>query len=340
MKNEYMSLYANCVLVEGVAMSLIIDLQRCMVYRFDSHFVKYINNLGLTSFETLLSVSSMEDKLIYNELKKFLIDNELGFLTSHLESFPPINFEWMSSKSIESGIIDIDHSTDHVFLSLEKLANICATNIQLRFFSKIDNQKLQDIALYISKYDFYSSEIIIQYTEYLSVEFLKSLFGQCNSLYVIIIAGAPFNETIEYGREDVKIMHICYTTQVINNERVCGIINEKSFIIPSISKYCERLSCNSCLSRKISVDRNGLVRNCPSMPNNFGHIANAILSEIVITDEFLKYTMISKDTIDVCSDCEYRFLCVDCRAYTIDGVSLTSKPLKCTYDPYLAIWNT
>ena len=48
---------------------------------------------------------------------------------------------------------------------------------------------------------------------------------------------------------------------------------------------------------------------------------------------------IKKDQISVCKDCEFRYVCTDCRAYTQNSGDQYSKPLKCNYDPYTATWN-
>ena len=47
---------------------------------------------------------------------------------------------------------------------------------------------------------------------------------------------------------------------------------------------------------------------------------------------------INKDLIDVCKDCEFRYICTDCRAYIQDKNNIYSKPAKCNYDPYNAEW--
>jgi radical SAM protein with 4Fe4S-binding SPASM domain len=48
---------------------------------------------------------------------------------------------------------------------------------------------------------------------------------------------------------------------------------------------------------------------------------------------------ITKNQIEICKDCELRYICQDCRAYTIDENNKYSKPLKCKYDQYQAVWN-
>ena len=94
---------------------------------------------------------------------------------------------------------------------------------------------------------------------------------------------------------------------------------------------------NGCLNRKISIDETGKVKNCPSMTKEFGHINDTSLTTIAHDKDFQKPWNINKDSIDTCKDCEYRYICTDCRAYTTDG-GLHSKPAKCQYDPYTGKW--
>jgi hypothetical protein len=46
-----------------------------------------------------------------------------------------------------------------------------------------------------------------------------------------------------------------------------------------------------------------------------------------------------KDQIDVCIDCEYRYICTDCRAFNNDLDTKPKKPEKCEYDQYTGNWN-
>jgi hypothetical protein len=48
---------------------------------------------------------------------------------------------------------------------------------------------------------------------------------------------------------------------------------------------------------------------------------------------------INKDEILVCRDCEFRYICSDCRVFIEDPHNIYSKPAKCKYDPYSATWD-
>ena len=56
------------------------------------------------------------------------------------------------------------------------------------------------------------------------------------------------------------------------------------------------------------------------------------------SDGFKDKWRITKDQIEICKDCEFRYVCSDCRAYVENPEDIYSKPLKCGYNPYTCEW--
>lgn len=69
-----------------------------------------------------------------------------------------------------------------------------------------------------------------------------------------------------------------------------------------------------------------------------GNIKDTTLQEALDHPDFRKYWNITKDQIAVCKDCEFRYICTDCRAYIENPEDIYSKPLKCGYNPYTSEW--
>jgi SPASM domain peptide maturase of grasp-with-spasm system len=80
------------------------------------------------------------------------------------------------------------------------------------------------------------------------------------------------------------------------------------------------------------------IKNCPSMEHSYGSINNSTPAAILKLKKFQASWAIKKDAIEICKDCEFRYICSDCRAFTQNN-NPNSKPLKCNYDPYTATWN-
>jgi SPASM domain peptide maturase of grasp-with-spasm system len=95
---------------------------------------------------------------------------------------------------------------------------------------------------------------------------------------------------------------------------------------------------NVCLNRKLCIDHKGNIKNCLSMDQIFGNIFEDDVEQIVNSPDFQKLWHIKKDEIDVCKDCEFRYICTDCRCFIKDSNNIYSQPAKCGYNPYIAKW--
>ena len=71
------------------------------------------------------------------------------------------------------------------------------------------------------------------------------------------------------------------------DSRACGMIDMKYFSV-NISSFTESLNHNSCLNRKISIDLDGNIKNCPSMAQDFGNIKEVSLQEALNHKDFKK----------------------------------------------------
>lgn len=97
---------------------------------------------------------------------------------------------------------------------------------------------------------------------------------------------------------------------------------------------------NSCWFGKAAITSSGDVLPCIfSRDMVAGNINKETLSEIVSGDCLKRLWHLNHDKIYVCMDCEYRYLCSDCRplAYGSTGDILAKYP-RCTYDPYSGEW--
>lgn len=74
------------------------------------------------------------------------------------------------------------------------------------------------------------------------------------------------------------------------------------------------------------------------MDKHYGNIMDKNLKEVVQSQEFQKLWHIKKDDIKVCQDCEFRHMCIDCRAFIKDPKDIYSQPSKCPNNPYIAKW--
>lgn len=115
---------------------------------------------------------------------------------------------------------------------------------------------------------------------------LKELMNNTPRLASVIIYNSPTEYYIESKSKDGR--YIFFTVKNFTDNRYCGKINPELFS-PNIQIFTESLHHNSCLHKKIAIDAEGNIRNCPSMPQSFGNINNTTLEEALQHPDFKKY---------------------------------------------------
>ena len=330
-------LYSNCIAVKGANSCIICDLQR-------NNYVKIPSDLCyILQYYRGLSISEIKKKYdnqfddIIDEYFKILIENELVFLTSTPDLFPELDTQWFSPFKISNAIIDIQNKKDHLMISLDQLSELNCKFVQLRFFRKVN---LDEIIYIFSYLDAIQANILgvdlhLNYDDNLKENFVLDFCKKNKRLSSIAIYDSPKKKNINLIDRTRYIIH---TSKKLESEKSCGVIDKSTFAI-NIKMFTESQKYNSCLNRKVSIDVNGDIKNCPSMSTSFGNIKDTTLNEALNHRDFKKYWNITKDHIDVCKDCEFRYICTDCRAYKENPKDDYSKPLKCGYNPYTNVWN-
>ncbi len=321
---EKFRLFSNCIIVKGVRRSTICDLQRNEV-----HFIP--NRLR----DIIGSSSIYKDTELSEETKtciQYLIDNELGHFAFDHENFPDLDLEYSFPGEISHAIIEISEQSDfpcsNAFLLASKLG---AKFIELRIKYDITYGSLTTILNAIKPTKISNVSILMRNSNCWSTSKVTELLITFQRISSMTLYARP-----EDGIENIDGRIVSYSKTEFEN-KMCGKIHTQCFSC-NIRTFTESQSFNTCLNGKLSITEDGLVKNCLSMHDSFGHINGVGIEAIIKGDSFRKLWRISKDKITVCKDCEFRHVCTDCRAFLEDPSDLYSKPLKCGYDPYTGDW--
>jgi len=329
-------LFANCILVKGFTQALICDLQfqRYVAIPIYIHDI-LIKHKGV-KFNEIIKKTNIDEVKLMNIFETLESENYLLFVDD-ISSFRAINLKWETSSLITNCIIDFDKIK---ITRLEKvdlfwqLSNLGCEFVQLRIFKENSLQQLNALFKLFTDTRISSVVILTKYTEELSLAKLTELVKNQNRLVELVVFSAPLDQK---SLSPSGIGNIYYKTQQIESSLYCGI-TKPSFFTLNIQAFTEARHHNSCLNRKISIDAEGNIKNCPSMSQSFGNIKDTTLQEALDHPDFKKYWNITKDQIQTCKDCEFRYICTDCRAYLENPEDAYSKPLKCGYDPYTGEW--
>jgi len=94
------------------------------------------------------------------------------------------------------------------------------------------------------------------------------------------------------------------------------------------------------LAGKIAVDSTGNISPCITTSEITVGQTRQNLTDVVYGDMLQKIWSISKDDIETCRICEYRYACGDCRPLAqAETNDLYGKTGRCTYDPRTGQWH-
>lgn len=107
----------------------------------------------------------------------------------------------------------------------------------------------------------------------------------------------------------------------------------KSF---SYATLQESISGHNCFSSVFAVRSDGSVMPCiMTRSSMLPNLLTKSMADLVNSEEYKRWSTITKDHIEGCKDCEFRYACFDCRPDAMgdnDG-NMLAKP-SCGYDPY------
>ncbi|WP_312752613.1 grasp-with-spasm system SPASM domain peptide maturase [Epilithonimonas hominis] len=327
---NYFYIQTNCVVVKGYLQSTICDLERNDYEILPNILSDLLSKHNGSKIELLLKEIEKKDKDIVVEFLEYLLENEYIFVSqNHCGIINEIDVEYTYHNEILNTIID--YNPLFFKKSVEEISKLNSELLQIRLFK-------------INFFDGLLSDIeILHNTSFKYVELFFA--GHLENDFILKLS--EINKLINNRIKRIYVQK----SQVEINEHYTFKVYEKEFTEFLTENDCgncysNNFNCdydtftisqnyNSCLYKKISIDSNGIVKNCPSFKKGFGNIKDIKgLSTIIKKKEFNKFWSIQKDNINVCKNCEFRYICTDCRVYVEDDNDIFSKPLKCNYNPF------
>ncbi len=335
--NDFLSLYGCCFPVKGFKRSVIFDSQQRNYYEIPNSLFELIELSTSHNLPSLYAIFPENEHDILTEYIDFLLDNNIAFVCEEWEKecYPPMSLEWDAPYSICNAIIECNLFDKVFFIKiLEQLEKLFCINLLIHSRSSFCLKEIDEIMMILNVSKIKAIEFYIPYNKELFKIDWESVFAKYPRLFRVVVYEAPQNSYKVVNKISGRI--ISFVQQIVSSSN-CGQIHKGYFTL-SQTFFCESQQFNTCLNRKICIDAEGSIKNCPSLQQNFGNIKDTTLEEALQKGGFKNLWEISKDKIDVCKDCEYRYFCSDCRCFIKDPENIYSQPAKCTYNPYICKW--
>ncbi len=96
---------------------------------------------------------------------------------------------------------------------------------------------------------------------------------------------------------------------------------------------------NTCWGQKIAITADNIVRPCIYSEISIGNLLEVDIGTVI--DKMKEeYWSLTKDKVEKCNNCEFRYVCFDCReiARKVNGNLYSTNPY-CNYEPLNGEWN-
>ncbi|MGD1846877.1 MAG: grasp-with-spasm system SPASM domain peptide maturase [Salibacteraceae bacterium] len=327
---RFLSIFSCCKIVKGITRGVIVDVQREAIYRVPLDLIDFMERLKTKPIKMVLDEMSGADKETATDYVNYLLENELAFYVDNPQPFKEISTEWDYPSYITNCILDFNEDHLHLYGGVAKsLDLLLCYHMDVRCFGQVSLAGLTRLLLFFEGTTVQNISIKLSAKCFSEVAQLEGWVTHFGRVRLVEVFDAEANHKARKG--------ISFRVDALHTHS-CGKIGIH-LMTPNIQHYNEALHHNSCLNRKIGIDSNGNIKNCPAMRESYGNIHNSKLEQAIEKPGFKKYWNLNKDRIKGCKDCEFRYVCTDCRAYVEQPQDRLSKPLKCGYDPIEGKWS-
>ena len=320
---RYFNLLPSSVFVEGYRRVCIVDVEKSIYCCVPKSFA----SLAGREYIDLHAAPDADDLMPQLQLLERL---HLGFFAENIFQFAPYDEDKIIDTPfhLNSLVVDANSVAD----AIDRLSHVSLTSRStlIRIFAPLSPVDVDAIAHFLLRTSRFRAELAFKHDK----KTVHNAYEQAMERYNKIIHRAIiFNSETAYTSSSKRVVLLTDDMDCL----VCGCVSSKKFV-SDLHSVCLSSSHNSCLYRKLSIDREGYIRNCPASPQHFGRVGEVSLAEAMAHPDFSRLWGITKDQVDVCRHCEFRRICPDCRVFTRQPERPTAHPARCTYNPYIARW--
>lgn len=315
-------LASNCMVVEGYSRNTLQDLQN-------------LNYIFIPN--SILGFLLQNENIHQHDIIEKLIDNQIIFEIdeSDAKHFPKLSLEWDFYGDVTNAIIEIDSSSAFdIKYIINHLINLGCYHLQ--FYIDCNNKILETISTLTKDSILNCIEIFIDGNKTMVDN--NSLINICNlnkKIKSILIFNSTENKIIQQNENNWGSI-TSLTSQKLNH----GV--DWNYFTSNIRLFSESQTFNIYFNRKLYISSAGEIKNAPETVLSFGNINDINspieLKKIIQKADYQKYWYVKKDLIDVCKDCEFRYMCVDSRLPLQRDINSWYHEVECNYNPYICKW--
>lgn len=315
------ALFEDILIVDGYSRSLIIDFTRKK-----SLFIPRLWSRIIKKYNKKRNYDEIEDainrKPLLSSLMNFLHKNELiwDMEIELIDKFPCLEFVYEKPQFIDMIVVFISETNLYdvkLFFKKEPYAYI--RTVQLICY---ENKAADLIDLIINIP--YPTRIFLHYNkEFFDID---NFYNKIPKKYLDNIVLSELNNCRSTNYRDLVLKNKTGDAFVSNFYQVCSAFNNNSFLNRTLF-----VSPNSYVYPNYDFNSNA---KYALVEINDGKVK---IEHLLNNNDFIELWKLSKNDIEVCKDCEFRFICIDCRIPEKMNKHWRYRDF-CTYNPYICRW--
>lgn len=327
---DQFSLYASCIPVKGAMRSVIYDLER---NRFD-----LIPNI---LYHLLKEKNKRIKKKILSKIPEDIQDEYFDFLVGKDYLIPercaeeidlkPIDLSWEYPAKINNAIIFLNDLSDYLKKELlDQFEDNGCCHYQIIIKSQIPPDNVFKLLSLFKGRLTKKIELFLPYNKELEQLADVSFFMKYPFCQTLVMYNSPHNKTTKG-----LFFYLIYAKGELYDSP-----GNYSLFFPTVKHFAEAQNHNTYYNRKIIIDEKGFYMLGIHDSTRYGNVKDLGLSELISLEDYTRYWYVNKDKVEVCKDCEFRYMCIDSRLPVKNiETGLFYFNNKCSYSPYTCKWD-
>jgi SPASM domain peptide maturase of grasp-with-spasm system len=325
-RKKYFKFHSSCIPVKGDKRGVIYDLQKGSLYFVPNSIIDLFVDNSKNTIEYLFLKFPNQEELVHKYLI-YLIENELIFLTNDIDKFPNLSLKFERPFLLDIIFIELDSFSNSKKSLLEEVNTLGCTQVVIVTHQSIVIDTLKEVIDLLSESKIQIIDLITKYDSEIVTHILE-LHNMSPRLRKTIFFDSLNNTNDNY---------IEFTSKNLNNILTKRVKDTNDLIINQ-DAYFESLKHNLFFNRKVYISDNGDIKHYFNENEFYGNIKNCTIQSIVNSNDFQNLWNITKEDIEECKNCEFRYLCPDNRIPLIINNKYFHETL-CKYNPKEAKWD-
>jgi len=323
---NYLRFFSQVVCCSGYTRFLVSDTTTGQMHFYPAKIGKIISDeANYSTIENIFEKINSKDKELFQMVINDLVTNDLAFITKKSDRFPSMTgvYNQKIDDFENAHVVFYNNNFPHLKPLVKVLDEIGVKAVKLDFKS-LEEPEMLTILHEFNKSGVHSIECVIDLNGEINPgKHIDNICSVNGALTMLSILNLPI-EPIDHSSE-VLVSHA---------------LTAFPKIIPNFELYSEAIDRNPYFNGKLFIGSCGEVKMSEKSKKIYGYIQDVnIVHKLNKRNDLKKFWGISKNIIDICKDCEFRYFCVDDRRPRARKNGTFFFEEECRFNPYISKWS-